>query len=127
MTERTDFCTNETKKLLIASLESDDGVLVALTLRLNLHLCRELEEDGVRISERELNEVALVTHTITHTNELKRLLVALAHTNNHVVDQRAVKAVERLLLLDVSLVCLVNTELYLTILDDDLDGRIYPL
>ena len=67
------------------------------------------------VTERELEKISLVGNTITDTDKLKMLLETLAYTNNHVVDQRAIKAVESLLLLVVNGAILINLEGDMTI------------
>ena len=87
LAERTNLGTDETEQLLVASLESDDRILVSLTLSLHLNLRRKLDEDGVSVTESELDDVALVRNTIPDSDKLKYLLVALANAYNHVVDE----------------------------------------
>jgi hypothetical protein len=41
----------------------------------------------VSVTESELDDVALVRNTITDSDKLKYLLVALANAYNHVVDE----------------------------------------
>src|SRR6476620_12616439 len=52
-----------------------------------------LDEDRVRVSERELEVRALRRDTVTRAVDLHLLLVALGHTEDHVVDERAGQAV----------------------------------
>src|SRR6476661_7870818 len=54
-----------------------------------------LDEDRVRVSERELEVRALRRDTVTRAVDLHLLLVALGDTEDHVVDERAGQAVAR--------------------------------
>ena len=87
LAERTNFCTHLTEQLLVARLQDDQRILVSLRLGLNLNLRRQLNEDAVSETQRQLNEVSLVAYTETDTYKLQSLLVTLAYANNHVVNQ----------------------------------------
>src|SRR5690242_13420633 len=51
---------------------------------------RSLEVDHVRVAELELQlRGALGEHPVTDSDDLELLLVAVGHTDDHVVDQRA--------------------------------------
>ena len=128
LTERTNLSTYLTEKLLVAGLQDNLGVLVSLGLCLNLNLRGKLKKDGMCVAERELQEVALIGDTVADTYQLKLLLVTLGNTNDHVVDERAIEAVESLLLLRLNCVVFFNDfESYFAISNVDLDGRINNL
>ena len=122
LTERANLSTYLTEKLLVAGLQDDLGVLVSLGLCLNLNLRGKLKKDGMCVAERELQEVALVGDTVAYTYQLKLLPVTLGNTNDHVVDERAIEAVESLLLLGLDCVVFFNDfESYLTFGNVNLD------
>ena len=87
LAERTNFSTNESEQLLVARLEHENRVLVSLTLCLHLDFCGKFDEDRVCVTERELDDIALVGNAVTYTYEFKNLLVAFAYSDNHVVHE----------------------------------------
>ena len=128
LTERANLSTYLTEKLLVAGLQDNLGVLVSLGLCLDLDFRGKLKEDGVCVAERELQKVALIGDTIADTHELELLLVTLGNTYDHVVDERAVEAVESLLLLLLYCVVFFNDfESHLAVSDVNLDGGVNNL
>jgi len=128
LTERANLGTHLAKELLVAGFKDYLRVLVSLGLCLNLDFRGKLEEDGVRVAECELQEVALVGNTIADTDQLKLLLIAFGNSDDHIVDEGAVEAVESLLLLRLdAVVFLYNLECYLCIDDIDFDGGVNRL
>ncbi len=77
------------------------------------------------ITQRQLHNVTLVRNTITYTNEFHLFLVTFGNTNNHVVYQSTVQAVESLLLLRFNgVVCFIDGKLDLIIFNRYYDRRV---
>ena len=112
------------KQLLVARLQNNLRVLVTFCLGLYFHFLRKLDENRVRVAERQLDDVALVRDTVADTDQLHLLLVAFAHADNHVVDQRTIQTVEGLLLLLADGTFLVNLKCDVTVFHVHLDGTV---
>ena len=122
LTERANLGTNLSEELLVAGLQDDEWVLVTFRLGLDLDFGGELKQDGVSVAEGELQEIALVGHTVAHADELELLLIAFGHTYDHIVDEGAVEAVEGLLLLCLyGVVLFYDLKRHLTVGEVDLD------
>jgi len=73
--------------------QRDQRSLTFLRFSLQLDFLGKFHDDGVAVTEAYAELLALRRSTVTNTYHLQLHFVALRHTNNHVVDQCAVKAV----------------------------------
>ena len=91
LTMCTDLCCSLTDDFLVDAGDRDDRSRGAL----KRDALGRLNDNGMREAEREVQILALLCRTIADTADLKGLREAFRHTDHHVVDERAGKAVER--------------------------------
>ena len=82
--------------LLLVDAGDLDGRLVR---RSKGDVLRRLHDDGMAVTDGDVQGVALRLGAIAGAHQSQRLLVALGHTDHHVGDQGAIQAVESAILL----------------------------
>ena len=98
LAERADLGANLAEELLVGRFEDDEGVLVAFGLGFDFDFVGKLDEDCVRESEGEFEDLSGCCGTVSDADELHLFLVSFANANDHVVDKGAVETVLRAVL-----------------------------
>jgi len=81
-------------QLLVVTFQGDHGILSLLLGSSQLQLLGDLEDDVVRVTQRQVQDIALVGSFETYTYQLQFPLIAIGNALHHVGYQGAIKAMQ---------------------------------